>query len=316
MADYSSPSALALIALMRLKGVGRRSAVKYVEGFETETNLRELHNVLRSRLHSLNIGPSMFEQAWGWSEEQASMAEKTGLRVVSIYDPDYPRRLRNIPDPPAVLFVRGHFKALGVERAIAIVGTREPTDFGVAVAGRSATTSVHEGFAIVSGLAHGCDTFAHEACVEARGTGIAVLAHGVDHIYPAGNRGLAEQLIDHGGCLVSEYPIGAKPFRTFFAERDRIQSGLSDAVLVIETDVVGGTMHTVRFAAAQHRPLACIAHPVNWRSEEKTKGNQQLLREGAARAIADTNDLLAFLAEVSKTDARKTKPQEQLSFRL
>ena len=316
MADYSSPSALALIALMRLKGIGRRSALKYVEGFEAETDIRELYNVLLSRLSSFNVGPSIFEQAWRWSEEQASIAERASLRVVSIYDPDYPRRLRDVPDPPVVLFVRGNFGALSAERAIAIVGTREPTEFGEAVARRSAATSVNEGFAIVSGLAHGCDTFAHEACVEAKGVGIAVLAHGLDHVYPVANSGLAEQLIDRGGCLVSEYPIGAKPFRTSFAERDRIQSGLSDGVLVIETGVVGGTMHTVRFATEQHRALACVAHPERWQTEEKTKGNQKLIREGAAKPIADTDDLLAFLGGLSKSGNRGTKKQEQLSFRL
>jgi DNA processing protein len=125
------------------------------------------------------------------------------------------------------------------------------------------------------------------------------MAHGLDKVYPAANRDLAARLLDCGGCLVSEYPLGTTPIRTAFAERDRIQSGLADGVLVIETDVKGGTMHTVRFSRDQHRPLACVAHPENWLIEEKTRGNQKLIRDGWAVSVPDAPALLAFLHQIS-----------------
>ena len=138
-------------------------------------------------------------------------------------------------------------------------------------------------------------TYAHEGCLEAQGIGVAVLAHGLDMVYPAANRGLAERLLDRGGCLASEYPVGTTPVRSAFAERDRIQSGLSDGVLVIETDVRGGTMHTVRFARDQGRALACIEHPQRYRSEDETRGNRKLIEEGSARPIPDGDSLTDFL---------------------
>jgi DNA processing protein len=234
-------------------------------------------------------------------------ASTSSVRAIAYYDDDYPERLRNIPDPPAVIFVRGEVAALNSKRAIAIVGTREPTPFGISVAKKAAHTAVENEFAVISGLAHGCDTYAHAGCVEARGVGIGVLAHGLDRIYPAASRGLANELLAAGGCWVSEYPLGVKPFRNFFAERDRIQSGLADAVLVIETDIKGGTMHTVRFAAAQRREVACISHPIEWHLEDKTRGNQQLIRSGRATPISDTRSLREFL---SKFGQRKGEPRQ------
>ncbi|MCH8275856.1 MAG: DNA-processing protein DprA, partial [Armatimonadetes bacterium] len=178
-------------------------------------------------------------------------------------------------------------------------------------------TAAEAGFAIVSGLAHGCDTYGHEGCLEGHGVAVGVLAHGLDRVYPAANRDLAERLLESGGCLVSEYPVGVRPMRAAFAERDRIQSGLSDGVLVIETDVKGGTMHTVRFSRDQGRPLACIDHPEKWLGEEKTMGNQKLIKDGWATPIPDGDALARFLDYITpnlsgETDTRsEAEPEER-----
>jgi DNA processing protein len=138
--------------------------------------------------------------------------------------------------------------------------------------------------------------------------GVAVLAHGLDTVYPAANRGLAARLLDKGGCLVSEYPVGTPPARTSFAERDRIQSGLSDGVFVIETDIKGGTMHTVRFSRNQQRPLGCVSHPKKWLSEEKTQGNQKLIADGWATPIPNGQALLAFLERITQRNQNSQNP--------
>lgn len=119
------------------------------------------------------------------------------------------------------------------------------------------------GATVVSGLAIGCDTAAHSGCLSVHGETIAVLAHGLDRVYPAVNRELVGEILDTGGCLLSEYPPKTRPFPANFVERDELQAGLSDGVIVVETGVKGGTMHTVRFSQEQRKPLACVKHPQN-----------------------------------------------------
>jgi DNA processing protein len=307
MTNVVSPVVTALVALMKLKGVGRRAALQIVDGPNRKIDLMSFREIVFSRADKARLSESELTSAWDRTEEQLEKGSAAGVQAFSYHDEEYPSRLRTIPDPPAVLFVRGNSKSLCTSKSLAVVGTREPTPFGVKVARKSAQTAAEAGFTIVSGLAHGCDTYGHEGCLEGRGVGVAVMAHGLDRVYPAANRKLAEQLVEHGGCLVSEYPLGVTPFRAAFAERDRIQSGLSDGVLVIETDVKGGTMHTVRFSRDQKRPLACIVHPEKWQHEEKTKGNQQLIRDGWASPIPDGDALMLFLNRVTSASSPSPK---------
>lgn len=317
MSGGPSPTATALVALMKLKGVGRRAALRIVDEPSRETDPGIYRETVISKASHARVPTSELMSAWVKSEEQLEQGYAAGVQAFSFHDDGYPERLRKIPDPPAVLFVKGEVGGLRVTKSIAVVGTREPTPYGAKVAQKSARTAAEAGFAIVSGLAHGCDTCGHEGCLEGHGVGVAVLAHGLDRVYPAANRDLAKRLLEGGGCLVSEYPVGVTPMRASFAERDRIQSGLSDGVLVIETDVKGGTMHTVRFSRDQGRPLACIDHPEKWLGEEKTKGNQTLIKDGWATPIPDGDALARFLDHITpnlsgKTDTRsETEPEER-----
>lgn len=292
MTETASQTTIALVALMKLKGVGRRAALKIVDQELGDGDGRDL---VLSKAERAKLPAGELLQAWLRSEDELERSFEAGVRAYSVHEAGYPARLKNIPDPPAVLYLKGDPKGLHATYCIAVVGTREPTTYGEKVARKSAATAVETGFAIVSGLAHGCDTLGHEGCLDASGVGVAVLAHGLDKVYPAANRGLAQRLLDFDGCLVSEYPLGATPMRTAFAERDRIQSGLSDGVLVIETDIKGGTMHTVRFSREQKRALACIEHPAAWSHEEKTKGNQKLIADRWAEAIPNGEALNRFL---------------------
>jgi DNA processing protein len=304
MTALASPTTTALVALMKLKGVGRRAALRIVDGQLGEADGRDqiLLKAARAKLPETEL-----VEAWIRSEDELERSFAAGVRAYSVHDEGYPERLKSIPDPPAVLYVKGDVKGLHAALCVAVVGTREPTSYGEKVARKSAATAAEAGFTIISGLAHGCDTLGHEGCLDARGVGVAVLAHGLDKIYPAANRGLAQRLLEFEGCLVSEYPLGVTPLRTAFAERDRIQSGLSDGVLVIETDVKGGTMHTVRFSREQKRALACIEHPVTLRHEDKTKGNQMLIADRWADPIPDGESLKRFL---DRLKADRSKPKE------
>lgn len=294
-----TPSTIGLAALLSLKGIGRRAALRIIRSPLEIGGARE-HLVELAR--AAKVSDPDITEAWRKAEDSLNRSIESGIKAFSIHDDGYPERLRNTPDPPAILYVKGDASGLHAPRSIAVIGTREPTAYGEKVARRSAATATEKGFVVVSGLAHGCDTLGHEGCLDHGGVSIAVMAHGLDKVYPAANRDLASRLLDAGGCLVSEYPLGMTPMRTAFAERDRIQSGLSDAVLVIETDVKGGTMHTVRFAREQNRSLACVDHPESWRHEPKTQGNRKLIADRWATPIADGDALLAFLGSLKTVE--------------
>ena len=285
----ASSVGVAGIALLNVKGLGRKKALSKLEQCPLDADWNEAR-----RWFLGTIDDSAAQGAWEAAELQVEACERTGVRVVSYFDAGFPARLRDIPDPPLALYVKGPLAALHQARSVAIVGTREPTEFGAKAARSTGLVASESSAVVVSGLAIGCDTWAHTGCMEGAGTGIAVLAHGLDKVYPAQNRELADELLEKDGCLVSEYPIGKKPDRWAFAERDRLQSGLSDAVLVVETDLKGGTMHTVNAARGQKRPLACIQHPAELLSEAKTRGNQKLIAEGAT-PILDRRAFGAFV---------------------
>ncbi|MDW9533622.1 DNA-processing protein DprA (plasmid) [Sinorhizobium meliloti] len=292
MSNQFSKTAIASVALMRIKGIGRRAAVRIVNGALESADDEQ---TLFDRAARNKVDTAQLREAWKYAEDQLDRSASSGISSVAFHDVNFPSRLQTIPDPPAVLFIKGNPVAMTSRNTLAIVGTREPTEYGERITQRLAASAVNMGFTIVSGLAHGCDTLAHRGCVEANGTGVAVLAHGLDKVYPAANKGLAQTLLDTGGCLLSEYPVGMTPMKTAFAERDRLQSGLSDGVLVIETDIKGGTMHTVRFARQQKRALACIEHPEAWRSAPKAQGNRQMIADRWAEPIGNADGLVAFL---------------------
>ncbi len=293
------------LASLALPGVGRRTAIDILSAAsEVPQTPKEFEALVRSvgGSRTKRIGPADAALALDRAARLLEEAAEQGIHVFCITDVTYPERLRSIPDPPAVLFVRGSVDPLSRFDALAIIGTREPTEFGQKAAHRLALRCAEAGIVVVSGLAIGCDARAHEGCLDGAGVTIAVLAHGVDSVYPKANRTLAERILDNGGALVSEYAPGEKPRRNFFVERDRIQSALSRVVLVIETDIKGGTMHTVNFARKQGREVACLVHPETLRSEAKTQGNQKLIREGVATPIGSANDLTALIDRARNGD--------------
>jgi len=191
-------------------------------------------------------------------------------RSCTTLDDDYPDWLRQIADRPPILHVRGRLRP--GRRYIACVGTRQPSVFGqTAARGISSFLASHD-WTIVSGLALGVDTLCHEAALEAGGHTVAVLANGLDSVYPTQNRGLAERILVAGGALLSEQPLGTPALPRHLVSRDRLQSGMSAATIVMQTDLIGGTMHTVRFALLQDRRLIAPVPQGAHADEPKSRG--------------------------------------------
>lgn len=217
-----------------------------------------------------------------------------GIKIVTYLDEEYPTRLKNISDPPTVLYYKGNICCLNEKNAVAIIGTREPTECGIKIAWNLGLSFGKRDYVVVSGLALGCDMYGHEGCLAANGKTVAVMPCGLDVVYPAKNKSLAQKILEKEGCLISEYPINTRVYKNYFVERDRLQSGLSDGVLVVETGEKGGTLHTVEYALEYKRLLACYNHPPKYLNEPKTFGNQKLIKEGKAISISNDEELKGF----------------------
>lgn len=202
--------------------------------------------------------------------------EKHQIQVLTWEDDDYPRRLREIDKSPPVLYLRGELLP-DDEWAVAVVGTRRITQYGRQVAEELGAFLAHNGITVVSGLARGVDAVAHQAALNAGGRTLAVLAHGLDQVYPAQNRGLAKQIMEKG-ALISDYGLGVPPDAANFPPRNRIISGLSIATVVVEAGQTSGALITAEFAAEQGREVFVV--PGNIYAPE-SKGANRWIQKGA-----------------------------------
>lgn len=217
-------------------------------------------------------------------EEKA--AAKHGAQLITPVDAEYPKALKNIYDPPLCLYVRGRLDAQD-SQALAIVGTRRASHYGSAQADRLSYQAAKAGFTIVSGLARGIDTVAHKAALKAKGRTLAVLGGAIDKLYPAENRELADEIARHG-ALISEFPLGREPDRTTFPYRNRVVSGLSKGVLVVEAGVDSGAMNTAEQALEQGRSVLAVPGRVDM---DNARGPHRLIQNGA-RLVQGLPDIL------------------------
>jgi DNA processing protein len=243
---------------------------------------------------------------------EIELCRRSGIDIILEQDEAYPRTLRDLPDPPGVLFVRGKLQPSDA-LAIAIVGSRHATHYGIAQAKRLAGSLARAGLAIVSGLARGIDAAAHRAALTAGGRTIAVLASGVLNIYPPEHKQLADEIADRG-AVVSESPPHAEPLSGMFPQRNRIISGLSLGVLVVEASVRSGALITARHAMEQGRDVFAVPGPVNSRMSH---GCHRLIRDGA-KLVETADDVLEELgplvaAAPSADDQREIRHPAELA---
>ena len=299
--NLPSDDAVLVHALLTLSGVGSKTAVRIASQYsissfpETEEGLRTAFG--KSIFERNGQRLFSFERTLRDSRRTLQAYAEAGIATICYRDPVYPQRLRGIPDYPAILYVKGSISALAMD-GVAVIGTRSPFPRSEEVARRVTEQFVAAGFAIVSGLALGIDTCAHASAIEADGITVAVLGNSIDQVYPASNKGLAQQIVDSGGALVAEIEPGGESGRHHFVQRDRIQAGLAMAVVPVQTTVSGGTMHTVRFAEKYGRPVLCPKTTDELLQLESFSGNNALITEGRCREFdkADYHQLRSIVA--------------------
>lgn len=215
--------------------------------------------------------------------------EANGIEVYTWEDDSYPRRLKEIDQPPPVLYVKGNLLPED-DWAVAIVGTRRVTSYGRQVAENVSSFLARNGITVVSGLARGVDAIAHKAALDSGGRSIAVLGNGVDRVYPPENRKLAEEMMQNG-ALISDYALGTPPEGLNFPPRNRIISGLSQAVVIVEAGERSGALITASFAADQGREVFAVPGNIN---APQSKGTNRLIQQGA-HPLVDPQEILEIL---------------------
>lgn len=303
---------VALIAILSAPGVGNRRAIELVSLFETPDAVigapaREIAQALSV---NIQIGKSIVQSCRNLevAEKILDNTDKFGAEFVSFWDERYPERLKKIHDPPAALYISGEDSPL-YDYSVAIVGTRGATDHAKSMAFRIGRDIAATGVTVVSGLALGIDTSAHEGALQAGGRTVAVFGCGIDVVYPPSNAKLIER-IRHQGAIMSEYPPGKQPNPGFFPSRNRIISGLSLGVLVVEAGRKSGALITARLALEQGRELFALP---GLAGAHRTVGVNNLLRDGSAHLVESGAEILDHLrsqiAPVTNVAATLTLPR-------
>jgi DNA processing protein len=276
------------LALSLTPGLGPTKARKLAEHFGSSeavfrASLTELEStgIQAVSAQSIATGKSM-----ELAREEMARAADAGVTVVSVADAAYPPRLKEIYDPPAILYVRGDTELL-TKPGIAVVGTRHPTPYGSGMAERLACDLAAQGLVIISGMARGVDTASHRGAISARGKTVAVFGTGVDVIYPKENSRLSEQILALGGALISEFPLGTFAAPQNFPIRNRILSGMSVGMLVVEAAEYSGARVTARLALEQNRDVFAVPGNVT----NKNSWGPNTLNKQGAKLVATWEDV-------------------------
>jgi DNA processing protein len=286
-ASSESPS-LCWLALAMTPGLGPTRARRLAEHFDGVTaifkaTLTELEATGIQAVAAQSLGTGRSVEA---AQEELGRASRASVRVICSDDPEYPSPLKQIYDPPLVLYVRGDVSVL-CRPGIAVVGTRHPTPYGLGMAERLACDLAARGLVIFSGLARGVDAAGHRGAIHAKGKSVGILGTGVDVIYPKENTRLADQMLALGGALISEFPLATFPAPQNFPIRNRIISGISAGVLVVEAAEYSGTRITSRCALEQNREVFAVPGNV---TNKNSWGPNTLIKQGA-KLVATWEDI-------------------------
>lgn len=278
------------IWLSRIKKLG---SIKTNKLLEIYSNPKEIWNKTKEELVKIEgIGTETAKEILNIEyrrnlEKYLEYMDKNGIKLISIFDERYPKNLKNIYDPPAILYVKGNEKILN-DFSLAIVGCRENSVYGAITTKQIVKGLTENKITTISGLAKGIDSIAGDETLNQNGKTIAVVANGLDIIYPSENKDLAEKIIQNGGAIVSEYVIGTKPEKMNFPARNRIISGISSGVIVVEAKQKSGSMITIDFALEQGRQVFAVPGNI---TSKNSQGTNELIKQGA-KMVTCINDIL------------------------
>lgn len=296
------------VALTRVKGLGCVSFKKLALHYGDPTKAFAASAAELAAIDGLGkeaIEGLLRFSAWQEIEEELRRAQAGGASLVTFSDPRYPARLRTIADPPPVLYIKGE---LGLdEKAVAIVGTRSASEYGRRVARDLARGLAELGFTVVSGMARGIDGIAHETALDAGGKTVAVLGCGVDRVYPAEHVELYRRIFEKG-AIVSELPMAARPAAFNFPARNRLISGFSLGVVIVEATEKSGSLITASMAIEQGREVFAVPGEVG---SSRSRGAHKLIREGA-KLVENVNDIVEEIAPQLAVRGAPVKPHRSL----
>ena len=306
------------IALNMTPGVGPRVATKLLERFGSPN---AVFHARRAELESLRIKPETIESIIKREFDERASGELERVKAIGgdiliLDDGSYPGLLREIADPPIVLYVRGDWQACFEQPCVGVIGSRLCSTYGTNAAEMIARDLASRGITVVSGLARGIDTSAHKGAIAGKGKTIAVLGTGIDGVYPKENARLTHEILDSGGALVTQFPLGTPPLKDNFPYRNRIISGLSHGVLLVEASERSGSLITARLAMEQNREVMAVPGNI---TSSNSYGTNYLIKAGA-KLVQQWQDVVAELpSEIAaailppKVDEKrngKHKPEE------
>ncbi len=298
-----------LVALSIIPGFGCRrvyNLIKYIEDPE------EIFKVSKRKLRSVEgIGEAsalslLSFDDWDKVDEIIESTEENGAEIITLVDPEYPSLLKQIYDPPVLFWIKGNAEALQGP-GVAVVGTRNTSAYGRNIAKKLTGELADQGLSIFSGLAYGIDAIAHRTALEHNAPTVAVLGSGIDNLYPRKNADLANEIVRSGGAVITEYPLGTNPDAGNFPVRNRIVSGMSLGVLVVESGVKGGSMITADLGLDQNREVFAVPHPLG---NPSGTGCNYLIKRGAAKLVQTVDDILNELPVFHSSE--KNEIQEEI----
>ncbi|MFT3741817.1 MAG: DNA-processing protein DprA [Gammaproteobacteria bacterium] len=299
-----SPSELrAWLALWHIKGIGSKT---FFALLKHTGSLAELLQAPKAKLQGFKLPEEVLvalnNPAWQAADAQLRWAEQASHQIIDFYHPHYPKVLKHIHNPPPLLFVKGQPEALQSQQ-LAIVGSRSPTPTGLEIAFEFGGELAKAGLAVTSGLALGVDGAAHRGALRAGGKTLAVLGCGLDSLYPYQHKGLAEKIVEQG-ALISEFPLGVKPLAKHFPRRNRIVSGLSLGVLVVEAGLKSGSLITAQLALEQGREVFAIPGSIR---NPQAKGCHYLIQQGA-KLVETCADILLEMKDLAVSNHLPVSP--------
>ncbi len=299
------------LALTKVSNLGILKSRKLLEVFLSPRNIfnaspsdiGDVKGIGSTIVCSIKEKDRLFKEA----EEEIEKTTKKGISIISLSDKSYPSLLKEIPDPPLVLYVKGNLTDKD-RNSVAVIGTRTPDSYGKSVAFDMSKKLGNFNFTVVSGMARGIDTIAHRGVLSVHGRTIAVIGCGLDIAYPPENYELMD-MIAVSGAVISEFPLGTEPLSCNFPKRNRIISGLSRGILVVQAREKSGTFHTVNSALEQGREVFAIPGSID---KELSRGTHRLIKEGA-KLVEDIGDITGELIPLEGLPLPEKPPEPDLS---